>query len=69
MKIAARIFSFLLLVAAVAAVFLFMIVNVTTVYTRSYDDEGLQSMIAQVNDYSSWNTIEEVVADPYEYFF
>lgn len=56
-------------IAAVAAVFVLMIVNVTTVYTRSYDDEGLGSMIAQANDYSSWNTVEELAVNPYEYLY
>ena len=56
-------------IATVAAVFVIMLVNVTTVYTRSYDDEGLGSMIAQANDYSSWNTVEEMALNPYEYLY
>ena len=41
----------------------------TMVYTRSYDDEGMGSMIAQANDYSSWNTVEEMAVNPYEYLY
>ncbi len=52
--------------AAIAAV---VVVNVAIVNTRSYDEEGMGNMIAQLNDYSSWNTIEESAVDPYDYFF
>lgn len=52
--------------AAIAAV---VVVNVAMVNTRSYDEEGMGNMIAQLNDYSSWNTIEEPAEDPYTYFF
>ena len=54
---------------AAAAVVALVVINVTTVYTRSYDDEGLGSMIAQANDYSSWNTVEELAVNPYEYLY
>lgn len=56
-------------IAAVAAVLVLMVVNVTTIYTRSYDDEGLGSMIAQANDYSSWAPVEEAAINPYEYLY
>ena len=56
-------------VATVAAALALVILNVTTVYTRSYDEEGLGSMIAQYNDYSSWNTVEEVAVNPLEYLY
>lgn len=54
---------------AAAATVVLVLLNVTTVYTRSYDNEGLGSMIAQANDYSSWNTVEEPALNPYEYFY
>lgn len=56
-------------VAAVAASLALVVVNVTSVYTRPYDVENMGSMISQVNDYSSWNTVEEVAVNPYEYFY
>ena len=56
-------------VAAVAASLALVVVNVTSVYTRSYDEEGMGSMIAQFNDYSSWNTVEEAAVNPYEYLY
>lgn len=55
-------------VAAVAAVVL-VAVNVLTVHTRNYDEAGIGSMIAQVNDYSSWGTVEEAALNPIEYFY
>lgn len=56
-------------IVAAAASLALVILNVTTIYTHSYDDEGLGSMIAQVNDYSSWNSIEEMAVNPYEYLY
>ncbi|MBP5528346.1 MAG: hypothetical protein J6X79_07855 [Bacteroidales bacterium] len=56
-------------VAAVAAALALVVINVATVYTRSYDEEGLGSMIAQYNDYSSWNTVEEAAVNPLEYLY
>lgn len=56
-------------IVAVAASLALVVINVATVYTRSYDEEGMGSMIAQLNDYSSWNTIEEVAVNPYEYLY
>ena len=54
-------------VAAVAAVVL-VAVNVTSLYTRSYDVEGMGNTLAQLNDYSAWTTVEEA-ANPYEYLY
>lgn len=54
-------------VAAAAAVVL-LAVNVTSLYTRSYDEEGMGSTLAQLNDYSSWSTVEQA-ANPYEYLY
>ena len=56
-------------IVAVAASLALVVINVTTVYTRSYDEDGMGSMIAQVNDYSSWNTVEEFAVNPYEYLY
>ncbi|MBR4738449.1 MAG: hypothetical protein IK058_00430 [Bacteroidales bacterium] len=56
-------------IAAVAATLALVVINVTTVYTRSYDEDGLGDMIAQYNDYSSWNTVEELAVNPYEYLY
>lgn len=56
--------------AIVAAAMVTLVVfNVAMVYTRSYDDEGMGSMIAHANDYSSWNTVEEMAVNPYEYLY
>lgn len=55
---------------AAAAVALAFVVNIALFNTRSYDEEGLGSMIAQVNDYSSWNTIESAADEnPIEYLY
>ncbi len=54
-------------VAAVAVVVL-VAVNVTSLYTRSYDVESMGNTLAQLNDYSSWSTVEEA-ANPYEYLY
>lgn len=56
-------------IVAAAASLALVVLNVATIYTRPYDEEGLGSMIAQANDYSSWNTVEEMAANPYEYLF
>jgi hypothetical protein len=56
-------------IVAVAASLALVVVNVTTIYTRSYDEESMGSTIAQLNDYSSWNTVEEVAVNPYEYLY
>jgi len=53
-------------IVAAAAVATILIVNVASLYTRSYDEEGMGSMIAQVNDYSSWNAVEEAAVNPIE---
>ena len=54
---------------AAAAVALLFVVSLTLPYLRSYDDEGLGSMMAQANDFSSWNTIEEAAVNPYEFIY
>ena len=55
--------------AAAAAVALVLVVNIAIHNFRGYDDDGLGSMIAQVNDYSSWTTVEDAAENPYEYFY
>ena len=55
-------------ISAAAAVALLLVVNVTSLYTRSYDEEDMGTMMAQVNDYSSWNTVEQV-ATPYDFLY
>lgn len=54
---------------AAAAVVALIAVNVLSVHTRSYDEADMGSMIAQVNDYSSWNTVEEAAVNPIEYLY
>lgn len=54
---------------AAAAVVVLLAVNLTSVYTRSYDVESMGNTLAQLNDYSSWNTVEEAAANPYEYLY
>ena len=51
---------------AAAAVVALLAVNVVSVYTRSYDLDGMGSLIAQANDYSSWNTVEQAAVNPIE---
>lgn len=50
---------------AAAAVVALVAVNVV-LFHSDYDDDGIGSMIAQVNDYSSWNTIEYAAVNPIE---
>lgn len=55
---------------AAAAVVALVVVNVAFFRTMGYDNEGLGSMMAQVNDYSSWNTIEDAATDnPISYLY
>ena len=56
-------------IAAVAAVAVLLLVNVASVYTRSYDLDGMGSTIAEVNDYSSWNSVENAAVNPIEYLY
>lgn len=53
---------------AAAAVVALVAVNVT-LFHDNYDNEGMGSMIAQVNDYSTWNTVEESAVNPLEYIY
>ena len=55
-------------VAAAAAVVL-LLVNVAVINLRSYNTDGMGSMMAQVNDYSSWCPIEDAALDPMEYLY
>ena len=56
--------------AAVAAVATLLLgVGIAMPYLRSYDDEGIAGTMAQLGDYSSWNTVEDIATDPYDYFY
>lgn len=55
--------------AVAAAVVALVLFNIAFVRSRSYDVEGMGSMMAQVNDYSSWYTVEEVAVNPIEYLY
>lgn len=55
-------------VAAAAAVIL-LVVNVVSIHVQSYDEAGMGNTLAQVNDYSSWNTVEESAVNPIEYMY
>ena len=55
-------------VAAAATVAL-LLLNVVSVYSRSYDETSMGNTIAQLNDYSSWSTIEEGAVNPLEYLY
>ena len=35
----------------------------------SLSNEDMGLAISQFNDYSSWNTVEEAAANPYEYLY
>ena len=56
-------------IVAAAAVVLLLVVNVASVYTRSYDLDGLGNTIAEANDYSAWNTVEYASVNPIEYLY
>ncbi len=64
-----RIIPFTVVWTAAATVALILIVNITGLFHHSYDDASIGSMIAQVNDYSSWGTVEEAAVNPYEYLY
>lgn len=55
--------------AVAAAVALLLGVGIAMPYLRSYDDEGIAGTMAQLGDYSSWNTVEDLATDPYDYFY
>lgn len=55
--------------SAAAAVAILLAVGLPLLHTHSFDNEGLGNSIAQLNDYNSWNTIEEVAMNPYEYLY
>lgn len=53
-------------VAAAAAIVALFIVNITFYKPTSLSNEDMGYAIAQFNDYSSWNTVEEAVVNPLE---
>ncbi|GEM_PF-7022141 len=54
---------------AAAAVVALVLINVLSVYTRTYDDAGLGVALMQANDYTSWSTVEEAAPNPIEYLY
>ena len=56
-------------IAVAAAVAALLVVNVVSLYGRSYDEAGMGNTLAQLNDYSSWNTVEDAAVNPYEYLY
>lgn len=55
--------------AAAACAALLLVINVATFSLRSYDEAGMGNAIAQVNDYASWNSVEDMADNPYDYFY
>lgn len=56
-------------IAAAAAVVALFVVNITVFRPASCSNEDMGFAIAQFNDYSSWNTVEDAAANPYEYMY
>lgn len=56
-------------VAAAAAVVALFIVNITVFRPANISNEDMGMALVQFNDYSSWNTVEDVAANPYDYFY
>lgn len=56
-------------IAAAAAVVALFIVNITVFRPAGCSNEDMGYAIAQFNDYSSWNTVEEAAVNPYEYMY
>lgn len=56
-------------IAAAAAVAALFIVNITVFRPAGCSNEDMGFAIAQFNDYSSWNTVEEAAVNPYEYMY
>lgn len=56
-------------VVAAAVVALVLVVNITLPYFRTYNEADMGNMMAQLNDYASWNTIEESAENPYEFLY
>ena len=55
-------------VAAVAAVAL-LIANAAGLNLFGHNESDMGTLISQVNDYSSWNTIESAAVNPIEYLY
>lgn len=56
-------------IAAAAAVVALFIVNITVFRPAGCSNEDMGYAIAQFNDYSSWNTVEEAAVNPFEYMY
>lgn len=55
--------------AAAAAVALLLAVGIAVPLLRPYDEDDMSSMIAQVNDYSAWTSVEDVAENPIEFLY
>lgn len=56
-------------VVAAAAMVAVLLINSAIIQFHSYDEEGLTNTIVQLNDYSSWHSVEEVASSPYDYLY
>jgi hypothetical protein len=56
-------------IAAAAAVATLLVVNITVFRPATSSNEDMGFAIAQFNDYSSWNTVEEAAVNPFEYLY
>lgn len=56
-------------IAAAAAVVALFIVNITLFRPVNSSNEDMGFAIAQFNDYSSWNTVEEAAVNPFEFLY
>ena len=56
-------------IAAAAAVVALFIVNITLFRPVNSSNEDMGCAIAQFNDYSSWNTVEEAAVNPFEFLY
>ncbi len=55
--------------SSVAAVLLALVVSVTVVRIQAYNEAGIGSMIAQVQDYNYYGSVEEAAMNPIEYIY
>lgn len=56
-------------VTAAAAVAALVVINVSILYSRSYDEEQISSMMAFAQDYDSYGTVESDAVNPIEYLY
>lgn len=53
---------------AAAAMVAILLVNIVMINVRHYDLDAMGNTLVALNDYSSWQTVEEPAANPYDYF-